>query len=649
MLGYGAPEELDVEEQVQKDKVQPEPHVSMSLAPKQQRPRTWHEPRGEANLSAPNNSQDIHSPTMGSDGWATDLNEVNDDSVISTRNRTDQSLPHSILALNHTRSVGTINRSPPELSRDGAYKQHTAPTGGTAEELEPAGIFNANSDPYLLDIDLVELEALDYLIANPTDAELFSTNMNQIESLSWSPDHISADSPHIYTTYYPNPEYEELHTVLHNYMVQTARTTMMTRQGTPNATSEAASRARNDSVTTQYASQASLMDAGALKKLPEGTKLTDRRELELWQNYLDEVAVWLDMFDVERHFQLRIPIMAKSAKHLRYSILALSARQAERKDPGKPATESLTLYQKAIELIVQELHSLDTAVIASCVLLCVLEMMSSSPKAWDRHLNGCSMLLQAAAIDGTVGGVRQALFWCFARMDVWGGFLSDTLTKIPTSRWFIPSQSMSTAVIRFKTGLNGFDNYANYAVFLCASVVNVLSNRGSSSAGQRDHPSSSRGSLSTSWKALYDLLEDWYNSRPEEMRPLMSSTATLEDHYHPFPIVLYGTSPAVNGNQLYHASSLLMLQEKPKEIRLTRGHKSVQWHARQICGIATSNHSHGAWINALQPLFIAGKIMSHPMEHRVILDVLARIEKETGWATSWRAEDLKEYWGDMEE
>ncbi|OBT91547.2 hypothetical protein VE01_10447 [Pseudogymnoascus verrucosus] len=660
-----------------------EPHVSMSLAPKQQRLRIRHEPRGEVNLSAPDNSQDIHGPTMGSDGWATDLNEVNDDSVISTRNRTDQSSPHSILALNHTRSVGSINRSPPELSRDGVYKQHTAPTGGTAaplldqalsrpsphtstidafvsttEELEPAGIFNANGDPYLLDIDLVELEALDYLIANPTDAELFSTNMNQIESLPWPPDgncevlptdHISADSPHIYSTYYPNTIYEELHTVLHNYMVQTARTTMMTRQGTPNATSEAASRARNDPVTTQYVSQASLMDAGALKRLPEGTKLTDRRELELWQNYLDEVAVWLDMFDVERHFQLRIPMMAKSSEHLRYSILALSARQAERKDPGKPATESLTLYQKAIELIVQELHSLDTAVIASCVLLCVLEMMSSSPKAWDRHLNGCSMLLQAAGIDGTVGGVRQALFWCFARMDVWGGFLSDTLTKIPTSRWFIPGQSMSTAVIRFKTGPGGFDNYANYAVFLCASVVNVLSNRGSSSAGQRDHTSNSRGSLSAPWKALYDLLEDWYNSRPEEMRPLMSSTATLDDHYHPFPIVLYGTSPAVNGNQLYHASSVLMLQEKPKEIRLTRGHKSVQWHARQICGIATSNHSHGAWINALQPLFIAGKIMSHPIEHRVILDVLARIEKETGWATSWRAEDLKEYWGDVEE
>lgn len=40
--------------------------------------------------------------------------------------------------------------------------------------------------------------------------------------------------------------------------------------------------------------------------------------------------------------------------------------------------------------------------------------------------------------------------------------------------------------------------------------------------------------------------------------------------------------------------------------------------------------------------------MSHPSEHRKILEILARIEAETGWATSWRAEDLKEYWGDMD-
>ena len=113
----------------------------------------------------------------------------------------------------------------------------------------------------------------------------------------------------------------------------------------------------------------------------------------------------------------------------------------------------------------------------------------------------------------------------------------------------------------------------------------------------------------------------------------------------PFNTILFSAPAGVNGNQLYHASVLLLLQDKPKEVRILKPHKSMLWHARQLCGIAVSNNNHGALINALQPLWIAGKLMSHRSEHMAILSALERLEKETGWATSWRAQDLKEFWG----
>jgi hypothetical protein len=58
--------------------------------------------------------------------------------------------------------------------------------------------------------------------------------------------------------------------------------------------------------------------------------------------------------------------------------------------------------------------------------------------------------------------------------------------------------------------------------------------------------------------------------------------------------------------------------------------------------------SSGCWTNALQPLWIAGKVMSHYSEHEAIIGTLSRIERETGWATAWRAEDLKDLWGDYD-
>ncbi|KAH7374233.1 hypothetical protein BKA64DRAFT_261659 [Cadophora sp. MPI-SDFR-AT-0126] len=364
---------------------------------------------------------------------------------------------------------------------------------------------NGGSAQSQLQIDSSKLEALDYLTSQPHNLDFLASDgsyrpRNNSEAM------YSSDSPDLHSNYYPDATYRDLHTTLYCHMVETARNTALTRQASP----EPAAQGNNSFVVPSSSAPMDIEQVREQTRDPfirlqplKSTKLTQRRQLELWRNYLDEIAGWLDMFDSERHFQFKIPLLAKSADHLHYSILALSARQLERKSCGQLYTESLGLYQEAIQLIVRELYTLDTTVIASCVLLCVLEMMSSSPKAWCRHLDGCAMLLQAAGVNGVVGGVRQSLFWCFARMDVWGGFLEDTLTKIPTSRWFFPSGSMIDAVTHFKTG-SGSHSYANYAVFLCASVVNVISNKSGSSTDRFDTNSSQKTTYSVRWKALFD-------------------------------------------------------------------------------------------------------------------------------------------------
>ncbi|THX33253.1 hypothetical protein D6D10_07890 [Aureobasidium pullulans] len=491
-------------------------------------------------------------------------------------------------------------------------------------------------DDHLLSFTLPELESLDYL----TDRDPFQffgdslwPPMNGEANTLLDMDHVPAESPDMYAMYYPNATYRELHTTLYNAMVDTARGTGLTRTGTPD--SDKSQKAANHEPVNHTPQWGTLQrDPATVGKLPKG--MTVRRETELWRNYLDEIALWLDMFDNDRHFQIHLPLLAQSSEPLRLSVLALSARQIERRDPNKPYTESLALYQEAIRLIAAELESMSTEVIGSCVLLCVLEMMSSSPKDWTRHLNGAAMLLKAAGINGVVGGMRQAIFWCFARMDMWGGFLSGSHTKIPTSLWFLPTGSMSTAISRFKTDFQNFDSYANYSLFLCASVLNVVSSRDTST--ERD------SSYSAKWKALFDLLIDWHANRPQEMRPLTPWANEREDE-GPFPVVIYTNAAAVSANQLYHTATLLMLQAKPNDVRV-RGQRSIFWHARQAIGISVSNLSHSAWTNALQPIYFAGKIMSSRAEHQVVLETLAEIERTTGFATQWRAQDLKEYWDD---
>ncbi|KAK6002984.1 hypothetical protein QM012_000829 [Aureobasidium pullulans] len=537
-------------------------------------------------------------------------------------------------------SVHDSRRSHSFAAGEGEAQHHVTfqtPLQPIEDPMSTASLPVIREDDQLLSFSIPELDSLDYL----TNRDAFSTFGDTL----WPPmsteesnalmdvDHIPAESPDMYAMYYPNAAYRELHTTLYNHMVDTARGTGLTRTGTPE--SDKSQQDTNHHTTHKPSSQWEQLepDRSTRSNLPKG--MTVRREMELWRNYLDEIALWLDMFDNDRHFQIHLPILAQNSEPLRLSVLALSARQIERRDPDKPYTESLALYQEAIRLIAGELESMSTEVIGSCVLLCVLEMMSSSPKDWARHLNGAAMLLKAAGINGVVGGIRQAIFWCFARMDMWGGFLSDSHTKIPTSLWFLPTGTMSTAISKFKTDFKNFDSYANYSLFLCASVLDVVSRRGSVNE---------RGSTySAKWKALFDLLVDWNTNRPAEMRPMTSRAHECDDGA--FPVVIYTNAAAVSANQLYHTATLLMLQAKPNDLRV-RGQRSIFWHARQVIGISVSNLLHAAWTNAPQPLYIAGKVMSSKAEHRVVLDALAEIEKTTGFATQWRAQDLKEYWGD---
>lgn len=122
------------------------------------------------------------------------------------------------------------------------------------------------------------------------------------------------------------------------------------------------------------------------------------------------------MFDTQCIFRILLPAMARDFPALLYAILAISARQMERKEGIQGSFESLELYQEAIRLLSPLLQVRDPKVVAACVLLCCLEMMSARAQDWRRHLEGCAALFVAFGIHGFSDKLLQAVFWCYVRM-----------------------------------------------------------------------------------------------------------------------------------------------------------------------------------------------------------------------------------------
>ncbi|KAF2644571.1 hypothetical protein P280DRAFT_391735 [Massarina eburnea CBS 473.64] len=365
------------------------------------------------------------------------------------------------------------------------------------------------------------------------------------------------------------------------------------------------------------------------------------RNIQYLKNYISHVAPWLDMFDQNQVFGIQLPALAKQSPPLLYAILAIGARQLERKEKTKSSFDSLELYQEAIRMLTPLLQARDTQVIAACVVLCCLEMFSASAQDWRSHLEGCAAVFDAFGVNGFSGGVLQAVFWCYARMDVCGALISDGAesTLLKPSKWLPTGTSEESAETMFRNSASP-DMYANFAVYLCAKTCELISDRNKYvELGENTHCDTDMFNIR--WSQLWEQLSNWHLYRPKEIIPVAATNSS------PFPQIFFACWAAISSNQLYHTCCVLLLTANPKQRTLMSPSptSSVLWHAKRICGISLANPHEGCLNNAIQPLWIAGRLLSHSSEQALVVKTIRHIEAMTGWTANWRVKDLEQVWG----
>jgi hypothetical protein len=181
--------------------------------------------------------------------------------------------------------------------------------------------------------------------------------------------------------------------------------------------------------------------------------------------------------------------------------------------------------------------------------------------------------------------------------------------------------------------------HANYAVYLCARATEIVSDR-TKFLELGEQNGCTLELFSSRWLQLWNDLQCWLAERPSELIPIQTMNSK------PFPRILFAHWAAISSNQLYHTACILLLKMMPKSIHLPRSPSlSTLWHARRICGISLTNPHQGCLNNAIQPLWIAGRLFSHASEHEEIVKLIRDIEVNTGWGTCWRIHDLEVSWG----
>ncbi|CCE72974.1 Piso0_000582 [Millerozyma farinosa CBS 7064] len=341
--------------------------------------------------------------------------------------------------------------------------------------------------------------------------------------------------------------------------------------------------------------------------------VTEEEKFDLFKTYLFDIARWLDVFDSDRQFGITIPQLAQSDRALMSSIYAIASKTKAK------STHQADITRRFSDTSLQCLYSSvsrrpSLANLATCVNLCLIEMMSSSPRKWRNSLEGCSALLISQGINGFSGSIQEAFFWLHARLDVLAAVISEEATLIPPKQWspYIDTNH-GTKELFVKSNYTAYD-YANYVVYLCARIMYLITQ--------------TYNDYSREWECLWHDLSDWYSERPAMFKTISSIDR------NPFPYILYVNDSISSAMQFFHMGAILLMQNKPRLHKMQEGpiKTSLIWHAKQICAIAANNSECVNFISALQPLWLARDLLSSSEEQEYIMNILKKTENQTGWS-----------------
>ncbi len=124
--------------------------------------------------------------------------------------------------------------------------------------------------------------------------------------------------------------------------------------------------------------------------------------------YLRETGTWCETTDSNSHFTVKSMHQMMESKPFMAAAMSLASRQLDNiRRNGRKIT--LELYQYTIQLLLRhDPAEVDAAILATCTLLCVYEMMASNVSEWRRHLKVsiCSMNRHACNKAKVVAGLR---------------------------------------------------------------------------------------------------------------------------------------------------------------------------------------------------------------------------------------------------
>ena len=142
--------------------------------------------------------------------------------------------------------------------------------------------------------------------------------------------------------------------------------------------------------------------------------LEDPQELLYMQVFVEEVGVWMDSMDPDKHFSRIVPFQAMREPMLRYALLACGIRHLNLVNKIYPEEHALDYYNNATQLLLKSLQNPDRDSVlcaTAATILNVYEVMSEKALQRMNHIAGARALIKECQWNATSKGIGAACFW----------------------------------------------------------------------------------------------------------------------------------------------------------------------------------------------------------------------------------------------
>ncbi|KAJ6059393.1 uncharacterized protein N7446_000045 [Penicillium canescens] len=248
---------------------------------------------------------------------------------------------------------------------------------------------------------------------------------------------------------------------------------------------------------------------------PSGNESTlSLREASLMRYFIQKIAPWADICDVQSHFSTEVPRRALQNSMVLKAILALSARH-DAILAGDSDWEASTYHGQCLQLLIAALDQAETncdenMLIAVVILRIYEELENNTDQQF--HLLGSNRLVNLVARSASSGGLAEAVSWQFLRQAIYASIVQYQPLQLNMQNY-----ERSSMFHRHDDAA-----CANVIIYHCARIIQLCS----------DAPG--RIVDREAWRNISESVIEWNRTKPMTWQPLRYQAPDISVD-RPFP------------------------------------------------------------------------------------------------------------------